>query len=382
MQLSAPDVAIAACPDYSEANVAAALDAVLAPFGGLDWVTPGMRVAVKINLLGPYRPEKAATTHPALVAALCRALVRRGASVVVGDSPGGFFTRAFLAPIYAATGMHAVTAAGAALNDDFTEADVACPDGCVLQTFRCTRYLLEADAIIDVCKLKTHALMAYTGAVKNLFGAIPGMKKSECHYQFSKTEDFANLLVDLYERLRPRICIADAVTVMEGNGPSVGTPRHMGALLAAANGHALDLLGARLMGGMDPSGVPTLEAAVRRGLVADAAEKLCVAGDYAPFVARDFVCSPIRSVISWGTGNPVLVRALERLLADHPRADRAECTGCGACARHCPAGAITFSNRRPRIDRNACIRCFCCQEFCPAGAMQKRRPPLARWLYR
>ena len=376
-----PEVSIVPCADYGEEAVRAALTAVLAPFGGLGWVTPGMRVAVKVNLLGAHKPEKAATTHPALVTQLCRMLVARGASVVVGDSPGGFFTRAFLSPVYLACGMHAVTDTGARLNDDFSETDVSNPDGLLLRAFRCTRYLLEADAIIDVCKLKTHGLMAYTGAVKNMFGAIPGMKKSELHYQFSRTDAFAGMLIDLYARMRPRLCIADAVTIMEGNGPSVGTPRHMGALLAAENGHALDLLGARLMG-LGVNDVPTLKAAFARGYVPETAEQLSVNGAWLPFVAKDFCCTPIRSVISWGTGNPVLARAMERALADRPAADGTLCTGCGVCARHCPIHAVTMKGKRPLIDRGACIRCFCCQEFCPAGAMQKRRPPLAKWLYR
>ena len=376
-----PDVSIVPCADYSAAAVEAALTAALLPFGGLDWVTPGMRVAVKVNLLGPHRPEKAATTHPALVTALCRRLAARGASVVVGDSPGGFFTRAFLAPVYAACGMQQAVQPGVRLNDDFTETDVDNPAGAVLKAFRCTNYLRDADAIIDVCKLKTHGLMAYTGAVKNMFGAIPGMKKSELHYAFPTAESFAAMLVDLYERVRPRICIADAVTVMEGNGPSVGTPRHLGALLAAENGHALDLLGARLMG-LTARDVPTLSDALDRGAIPESAEQLTVCGDWRPFVATDFQCTPIRSVISWGTGNPVLVRAMERALADRPAADQRLCTGCGVCARHCPIPAITMKRRRPLINRSQCIRCFCCQEFCPAGAMQKHRPPLARLLYR
>lgn len=381
MEQLRPDVAIVPCENYEETTVRDALSAALAPFGGLDWVKPDMRIAVKVNLLGAHRPEKAATTHPAIVKALCNLLAERGASVIVGDSPGGFFTRAFLAPIYAACGMHDVERPGVQLNDDYTEADVSCSAGAVLKTFRCTNYLLNADAIIDICKLKTHGLMAYTGAVKNMFGAIPGMKKSECHYAFRDTGAFSNMLVDLYEQLKPRICIADAVTVMEGNGPSVGTPRHMGALLVAENGHALDLLGAHLMS-MGPADVPTLETAVSRGLVPDALEKLSVCGDYAPFVAKDFQCTPIRSIISWGTRSPVLVHALESLLADRPKVDKKRCTGCRACERHCPVPAIVMRDNHPVIERKKCIHCFCCQEFCPMGAMRKDRPPLARWLYR
>lgn len=376
-----PDVAIVPCPDYDPNNVTAALVEVLAPFGGLDWVKPGMRIAVKTNLLGPFRPEKAVTTHPVVLSALCKLLTARGAEVVVGDSPGGFFTKAFLTPIYAACGLHDLIGPGVRLNDNFSETDIDNPEGHILKAFRCTNYLLEADAIIDACKLKTHGMMAYTGSIKNMFGAIPGMKKSEMHYQFSQPDAFANMLVDLYERVKPRLTIADAVTVMEGNGPSTGTPRHMGALLVAANGHALDLLGAKLMG-LTPSGVPTLAVALERGYIPGDAAQLHVHGDYQPFVAQDFASSPVREIISWGTNNPVVVRVLERALADRPEADKNKCTGCQVCAKHCPISAIEMKNNRPVIQRKECIRCFCCQEFCPTGAMQKVRPWLARKLYK
>ncbi len=379
--LPSPDVAIAPCAGYDEKTLRQALAAVLAPFGGLDWVQPGMLIAVKINLLAAKKPDKAATTHPGVVKALCDMLTQRGAQVVVGDSPGGLYTSAFVAPFYSACGMGQLTGPGVSLNQDFSEEDVKNPQGRLLKSFRCTSYLLHADAIINVCKLKTHALMAYTGGVKNMFGAIPGMKKSELHYQFPTTDAFANMLVDLYERMQPRLTIADAVTVMEGNGPAMGTPRHMGALLAAENGHCLDLLGAHLMG-LTPKDVPTLQAAVERKLVPSSVDGLTVDGDYKPFVAKDFQCTPIRSVTSWSFDNPMLAKLLERLLADRPAADKARCTGCGICANHCPLHAIDIQHGRANIRRSKCIRCFCCQEFCPAGAMVKKRPPLARLLYR
>ncbi|MEG1525350.1 MAG: DUF362 domain-containing protein [Clostridia bacterium] len=374
-----PDVSIISCPDYAPKTVRDALIDALAPYGGLAWVTPGMRIVIKVNLLGAHKPERAATTHPTLVTTLCELLATRGATVVVGDSPGGLFTHAFLAPIYRVCGMQAVIATGATLNDDFSETTVYHPDGIQLKSFRCTQYLLDADAIIDVCKLKTHGLVAYTGACKNMFGAIPGMKKSECHYLFPETDAFADMLVDLYEKLKPRLCIADAVEVMEGNGPSNGTPRKIGALLVAKNAHALDLIGARLMG-LGACDVPTLSAAVKRGLIPKDAEQLSVSGNWQALIVPDFICSPIRAIKNWG--DPHFSRLLEQLLANKPLVDRTACIGCGICARQCPAHAIRMEHCLPVIDRTVCIRCFCCQEFCETGAMQLHKPPLAKILYR
>ena len=113
------DVAIVRCADY--ADVEAALTRALAPFGGLDWVRPGMKVALKINLVSGGRPDSAVATHPALVSALCRLLTARGAQVRVGDSPGGVYTAAYIGHFYAASGMTAVEETGARLNRDLSQ---------------------------------------------------------------------------------------------------------------------------------------------------------------------------------------------------------------------------------------------------------------------
>ena len=87
------EVSIARCNSYDPEEVRSALTAALEPIGGLAWVTPGMKIAVKVNMMTRIKPERAATTHPQVVFALCELLVERGANVVVGDSPGGPFSK-------------------------------------------------------------------------------------------------------------------------------------------------------------------------------------------------------------------------------------------------------------------------------------------------
>ena len=41
---------LAECPDYERENVRAALQAALTNIGGLEWVKPGMKIGVKLNL--------------------------------------------------------------------------------------------------------------------------------------------------------------------------------------------------------------------------------------------------------------------------------------------------------------------------------------------
>lgn len=373
-------VVITGCESYDEADISRALDRLLEPIDALEWVTHGMKIVVKVNFVLPKAPEKAATTHPALVCELCRRLAAKGAEVVVGDSPGGMFTKPVLENMYRVTGMTAVLDAGARLNDDFTEQEVR-PEGAhVLNSFYAAGFLMNADAIIDFCKLKTHALMGYTGACKNMFGGIAGLHKSECHYRFPTHAQFASMLVDLCEYFKPRLCICDGVLAMEGNGPSFGEPRHLGVLLASFNPHALDLAASHIIGlGVD--GVPTLKEAASRNLCPATIRELDVIGDIEKFKVDDFKLQPLGDVRFWSINNSFFNELIKPFVTTRPKPD-ANCIGCGKCAQACPEKAITIVKGKLKINRKKCISCFCCGEFCPQGAMKPYEPLLLRALHR
>lgn len=372
------DVSIVRCADYGEETCERALREVLVPFGGLDWVRPGMRVVIKANLVSAMKPEKAATTHPALLAALTGMLRERGANVVIGDSPGGTFAAPHLNAVYRVCGLSEAEAAGAELNRDFSQKEADLPEAHTAKHIIYTGYLDGADAIISFCKLKSHGMLSLSAATKNLFGAIPGIIKPEYHYRYPDPMDFADMLIDLNEFFRPKLYLVDAVQTMEGNGPTAGTPKYMGALLAGTNPHKIDLLCAKLIG-LEAKNVPTLRAAQERGLTPASAEELEVSGDAEEFVCKDFV------TVQKGTGTDfgaqkgkLLGAAAKTVLRARPKLKRSRCVGCGVCRNTCPAHAIVIEKGKAKIDRRACIRCFCCQEFCPKGAMRVHRTWVAR----
>lgn len=378
------DVALSACATYDEREVEAALRAALERIDALSFVQPGMRVAVKVNLVAAMKPESAATVHPSVVCALTRMLLERGAEVVIGDSPGGLYSAAYLRVVYDVCGMRRAEACGAKLNDDFSVTEIDCPDAVAAKHFSGTAYLQKADAIIDLCKLKTHGMMGLTCAIKNLFGSIPGTMKPEYHYKYPRAEDFANVLVDLFEYYKPRLCICDAVVGMEGNGPTQGTPREIGCLLASRNGHFLDAVAADLIG-LKVRDVPTLRAAAERGLLPRDLTEISVSGDAARFRVTDFKTLPAQSDVFFHVlGDGVLGKAADfvasRVIAPFPRLAPSECVGCGRCAQTCPAKAIDMKKGKPCIDRKRCIHCFCCQEFCPKGALKVARTPIMHLL--
>lgn len=375
-------VSIVPCGDYAPKTVRAALTAALDAVGGLDWVKPGMRIGIKLNLCAARKPEQAATTHPVMAAELAGLLCERGAEVVLGDSPGEPFTAVILNRVYSLGEYARCEAAGGKLNRDFSHHPVEFPDAVTVKTFEYTAWLELCDAVINFSKLKSHGLMGMTAAVKNLYGVIPGTVKSEYHFRYPDPMAFANMLVDLNEYVCPVLCLCDAVDIMEGNGPTQGTPRHMGALIAATSSYEMDRLCAWLCG-LDEKELPYLTAAKQRGLLTEEGEPLGVK-DAAPYRVSGFVRSG--ATCSWFAPNPedklfrrVLKKGIAVLLRSRPALGEG-CTGCGHCAKLCPANAITIVNRRAVIDRKKCIRCFCCQEFCPAGAMRAQRSFAARLL--
>lgn len=372
------DVAVVRCKTYDVEAVKPALEEAVNAVKGLDFVKPGMKIIIKPNLVSFKKPDAAATTHPALLEALVEMLLARGADVTIGDSPGGPHSLPLLNRVYAATGMDRLEKLGAKLNRNMNEKTVDFPEGKVLKNFTYTEYLDEADAIIDFCKLKSHGMLGMSAAVKNLFGTIPGLKKPEVHYKFQNDAEFADMLVDLNEYFKPRLAICDAVVGMEGNGPTAGTPRQIGAIIASKSTYYADVVGAELIG-MNIDGLPTLQAAYERGFAPASSKNLRVYGDIRALTVDDFKAPPVRGLSFMRKGN-VLHFISKAALEHKPTLKKRFCVGCGECARMCPAKAIEMKNKKPHINREKCIRCFCCQEFCPRAAMVAHRPLAAKVL--
>ncbi len=372
------DVAVVRCKTYNVEAVKPALEEAVNAVNGLDFVKSGMKIIIKPNLVSFKKPDAAATTHPALLEALVEMLLARGADVTIGDSPGGPHSLPLLNRVYAATGMDRVEKLGAKLNRNMNEKTVDFPEGKVLKNFTYTEYLDEADAIIDFCKLKSHGMLGMSAAVKNLFGTIPGLKKPEVHYKFQNDAEFADMLVDLNEYFKPRLAICDAVVGMEGNGPTAGTPRQIGAIIASKSTYYADVVGAELIG-MNIDGLPTLQAAYERGFAPSSSKNLRVYGDIRALTVDDFKAPPVRGLSFMRKGN-VLHFISKAALEHKPTLKKRFCVGCGECARMCPAKAIEMKNKKPHINREKCIRCFCCQEFCPRAAMVAHRPLAAKVL--
>ena len=148
----------------------------------------------------------------------------------------------------------------------------------------------------------------------------------------------------------------------------------------------LDAVAAGLIG-LEPREVPTIRAAMDRGLLPSDPSGIAVFGDPMRFSVPDFRTVPAQTAVSFhllGNGplGKVADRFVRRVLTPYPKLDSSGCVGCGKCSQICPAKAISMKKEKPAINRRTCIHCFCCQEFCPKGAMKVGRTGLARLLGR
>lgn len=374
-------VALVRCENYQQDHVEQAVSHALDLIGGLDqWVKPGMKVVIKANLLMKKKPEAFTTTHPAVIEAVAKQVQSLGAKAIIGDSPGGPFTSALVHSVYKVCGMEqAANRAGAMLNEDFEQASVYDEKSVLLKQMQLCRYLTQADLIIDCAKLKTHGLTQYTGAVKNLYGCVPGTVKVEYHFRMPSLKDFSQMLVDLCEHVRPVVSLIDAVEAMEGDGPSGGTMKKMNCLIASQSPYAADVVGSRLMG-LDPAEICTTKRAMERGLV-DPMDVQVVGEPIEQYIAQDYQVPVIQGEKTLPRMAPKCVmNLLEKWMKPKPVFLHSKCIGCGDCYRSCPPKAISMKDGKPQANLDICIRCFCCQELCPVQAIRVKRNKLLKWI--
>jgi uncharacterized protein (DUF362 family)/NAD-dependent dihydropyrimidine dehydrogenase PreA subunit len=378
------NVSIEKCGSYDDHEVRKAVKACLAPLGGLESVVSnGDRVLVKLNLLSAKEPEAAVTTHPAIVKATVELVQELGATPVLGDSPGGGSTAASYKALLEKTGIQDVVDNTGCELVRFDEAkrEVAATNAKTFKKLTLAKAVTEADVIIGLPKLKTHNLTYYTGAVKLLYGCVPGLFKTEYHLHTANDINlFADLLLDIYETCPPALTLMDAIIGMEGAGPSNGKPRKIGLVLSSKSCTALDYV-AVTIAGFDPLSVPTVRLAQERGIGPERLEDVRIYGEWVqPLIMEDFE-KTLTAKLS--RTPPFIINALKRFIAVKPVINVTNCKRCGECYRACPPNAIAFKKvEGPNIDYNKCIRCYCCQELCPAGAITVSAPLIRRLLKR
>ncbi len=369
-------VALVRCKSYDYEQVKTAVQRGIDLLGGPSvFVKPGEKILLKPNWIMAVPPEKAATTHPTVFKSVAEIFKNNGVNLTYGDSPG------FGSAENAAkkTGCAAVAKELDIHICDFNNGkEVFFKEAIQNKKLTLANGVLECDGLISLPKLKTHAFLKLTGSIKNQFGCVPGLLKSEFHVKLPDPVDFAKMLVDINTFIRPRLYIMDGIIAMEGNGPLNGTPRKMELLLFSSDPIALDATVCRIIG-VDPAYSHTITMGEAAGLGTYDVNKIELVGDpIDSFKDLEFIVDrdPIKGLKSGES----LLKHLNSFIVPKPYIINSKCKKCGVCVTMCPVDPKALNwhdgnkENPPSYKYERCIRCYCCQELCPEGAIEIKKP--------
>jgi len=366
-------VSIIKCSSYERTRLKDAIKKAVDLVGGMaGFVKNGQKVLVKPNLLSAKTPDDIVHTHPEIVRAVVQLAKEAGGVVSIGDSPSAFFTIKNVDTIYENSGLKSV----------------ACEEGVPLVRFDklkrvkgypVAEFAKESDVIISVPKFKTHDLTVITGAVKNMFGLIPGLYKVECHKKSPNLKDFAKILIDVFSIVKPQLTIMDAVIGMEGDGPgSAGLARNVGLIMASSDAVSVDTVFSHIIG-FEPSRNLVIKEAKKRGEGIGDLENIVILGEKLEDMKMPDYKLPEASMIYLMPS--VISRPLSKLLSFKPFIEEDLCKKCEICVKSCPVDAITINKEISLIDPKVCVKCFCCHEVCPYKAISIKKNIFARILW-
>ena len=342
------------------------IESLLAPFGGMEqFIKKNEKVLLKVNLLSSKGPEKAVTTHPEFVRAVSKLVKKAGGEPYIGDSPAGTFSKRSLTKAYRRAGLEKLAKEEEIpLNYNTGVRKLDIPEGKRLQRSPICEYVLNADKVIALPKLKTHSYQYLTLACKIMYGVVPGLTKAKYHAQFPRKANFADMMLDILTIAKPQLYVMDGILAMQGQGPGNGDPIKMDLVLASTDHVAMDIAVCRILG-IEPVGIPVLKMAKVRGLWP---EKI----DYPLYEPEEVAYKGFK-----------LPNTADHLLTGKKPPKKSpvitdKCTACGECENICPKDAVKVKGRMAELTYSKCIRCFCCHEVCPEDAIVLRSVKIKR----
>lgn len=366
-------VSLVRCEDYTPVKVEQAVRKAVDLLGGVtNLIKPGSKVLVKPNLLMAVEPETGIVTHPEIVRAVIHILKDINARIFLGDSPsawGGQIEQIEL--VWERSGIKRIA------QEEKVEL-VRFERTRWYEEFALTTWIDEVDYIVSLPKFKTHDLTILTGAIKNLFGLVVGLYKTELHRRYFTGQDFAKMLADLYQIVKPTLSLVDGVLALEGDGPATaGKPKNLGLILAGTDAVSIDSVLALIMG-LRPLDILTTQEASRRNLGNSRIEDIEILGEDIAEVIREPFKLP-KTWFKYKLPRPFIELA-KKIIRFYPDIDSRLCSLCGACILSCPQKVIKCKDNRMVINYSGCIACFCCQESCPEGAITIKRSLIVRLL--
>ncbi len=358
------------CKSYNLDEVTNKINNGIEKLGGWDkFVKTGDRVLLKINLIGPKSSDSASITHCEFTRVMVRILKGKGCIVWIGDSSGGAI--AGMAPTahsFQASGYEKMAKEEGAEIKNFDREGVVkvISESRPEEKMFIAKPIFDADFVINLPKLKTHSAAIYTGAVKNVFGCIPGLRKAWYHKSAPEPVDFGEIICDIHKAGRFHLHIMDGITAMQGEGPTAGEVYNANKILISTDPLALDTVGAKMIK-INIDSVPILATAKKRGIGEGNLDKITLDGDYKTIPTLEGFKLPKRFRSNKSRNNKPVIKVIDFFKA-RPTVNINNCRKCNMCVESCPVQAINRETKK--INYELCIECMCCHELCMYKAVE------------
>ena len=335
-------------------------------------VKKGHRVLVKVNMgcSGARQPEARLTTHPLMVEAIITALQDCGAVVSFGDdvARAGKYCDA----IYRATGMFDVAKRTGAMLVDFVTPGAREVRGRLAfpRSYLITNAYFDSDVVINAASCRSHVGIGLSGAIKNMFGCVVGLRKQLIHNLFpGNPRLFGRVIADIYRAIEADFSFLDLTSVAEAAGITLAV-RPVGLILGSTDAVALDTVACQAIGYRELP-IWASHYAGKFGIGCNVMDGIEIRGiDWPTFGRRSLkypFVAPAMSIAAYDRATAILNQTV---LRPRPVVKASECTGCGDCVRRCPVHCITPTRDSVyRIDLAHCADCGCCVKTCESGAI-------------
>lgn len=344
-------------------------------------VKHGDHVLVKVNMgcSGARNPEDRFTTHPVWLQALILALNDLGAKVFFGDDVARAGKHCEY--IWEKTGMREVAKRTGATLIDFVSYGAREMRGGLLypRTYLVTNAYFAADVIINAANCRSHANIGMSGAIKNMFGCVVGLRKQRIHNLFpGDVQRFARVIADVHRTIPADLSILDLTSVVEGHG-AVSQVRSVGLVLASTDPVAVDTVAAEAIG-YDRLQVWPTYFGNELGLGCNDPQQISIRGlDWKEFPKQSLAYPMITEMKRPGILDRISTMVNNGVLRPRPVITASECTGCGDCRERCPVQCIEPAPSGVyEINLHKCADCGCCLKVCEQGAVDLQFGGLAK----
>jgi uncharacterized protein (DUF362 family)/Pyruvate/2-oxoacid:ferredoxin oxidoreductase delta subunit len=335
-------------------------------------VKRGDQVLVKVNMgcSKTRNPHERFTSHPVMVEALIRLLQDCGAIVSFGDDiarAGKYYEQ-----IWKVTGMREVANRTGATLVDFVSAGAREVRGGLLypRKYLVTNCYFEADVVINVASCRSHANIGMSGAIKNMFGCVVGLRKQLIHNLFpGNPRKFGRAIADIHRVIPADMSFLDLTSVLEGHGVHLAvSPVHL--ILASTDPVALDTVAAHAIG-YEELPIWTTYYGNKLGVGCNDLGEIDIRGvDWSSFDKPRLKYPMLPPAARPSAFDRVTAVVSHTILRPRPVITSGKCTGCGDCVKRCPVHCIESTSPNIfRINLGSCVDCGCCLKACEVGAV-------------